>query len=76
MLSSNFLLPHILLPTNISKTSTLTDSIFSNSSSFKEIELGNVTSTFSDHLQQFIFLKDFFSKIPAVKSNMLEKIQA
>ena len=28
--SSNFLLSHILLPTNISKTSTLIDNIFSN----------------------------------------------
>ena len=30
-----------------------------------------MTSTFSDHLPQFIFLKDFFSKIPATKSNIL-----
>ena len=70
-LSSNFLLPHILLPTRISKTSILIDSIFLNSTSFEEIESGNVTSTFSDHLPQFIFLKDFFSKIPAAKSNIL-----
>ena len=66
-LSSNFLSPHILLPTRISKTSTLIDNIFSNSTSLEEIESGNVTSTFSDHLPQFIFLKDFFSKIPAAK---------
>ena len=70
-LSSNFLLPHILLPTRISKTSTLIDNIFSNSTSLEEIESGNVTSTFSDHLPQFIFLKYFFSKIPAAKSNIL-----
>ena len=67
-LSSNFLLPHILLPTRISTTSTLIDNIFSNSTSLEEIESGNVTSTFSDHLPQFIFLNDFFSKIPAAKS--------
>ena len=36
-LSSNFLLPHILLPTRISKTSTLIDNIFSNSTSFEEM---------------------------------------
>ena len=71
-LSSNFLLPHILLPTRISKTSTLIDNIFSNSTSLEEIESGNVTSTFSDHLPQFIFLKNIFSKIPAVKSNILK----
>ena len=71
-LSSNFLLPHILLPTRISKTSTLIDNIFSNSTALEEIESGNVTSTFSDHLQQVIFLKDFFSKILAVKSNILK----
>ena len=61
-LSSNFLLPHILLPTRISKTSTLIDNIFSNSTSLEEIESGNVTSTFSGHVPQFIFSKGFFSK--------------
>ena len=69
--SSNFLLPHALLPTRITKTSTLSDNIFSNSTSLEEIESGNITSTFSDHLPQFIFLKYFFSKIPAAKSNTL-----
>ena len=53
-LSSNSFLPHILLPTRISKTSTLIDNIFSNSTSLDEIESGNITSTFSDHLPQFI----------------------
>ena len=71
-LSSNFFLPHILPPTRFSKTSRLIDNIFSNSTSLEKIESGNVTSTFSDHLPQFIFLKDFFSKIPAVKSNILK----
>ena len=71
-LSSNFLLPHILLPTRISKTSTLIDNIFSNSTSLEEIESGDVTSTFSDHLTQLIFLKDFFSKILAVIFNILK----
>ena len=63
-LSPNFLLPHIYL-----KTSTLIDNIFSNSTS-EEIESGKVTFTFSDHLLQFIVLKDFFLKILAVKSNI------
>ena len=72
-LSSNFLLPLIFLPTRISKTSTLIDNIFSNSTSLEQIESGNVTSTFSDHLPQFIFLPDFFSKIPVTKSNILRR---
>ena len=59
-LSSDSLLPHILLPTRISKTSTLIDNILSNSTSLEEIESSNVTSTFSDHFPQSIFLKDFF----------------
>ena len=67
----NFLLPHIPLPTRISTKSTLIDNIFSDSTSLEETESGNVTSTFSDHFPQFIFLKDFFSKIPAAKSNIL-----
>ena len=71
-LSSNFLLPHIILPTRISKTSALIDNIFSNWTSLEEIETGNVTSTFSVYLPQFILLKDFFSKITAVKLNILK----
>ena len=72
-LSSNFLLPLIFLPTRISKTSTLIDNIFSNSTSLEEIESGNVTSTLSDHLPQFIFLPEFFSKISVTKSNILRR---
>ena len=68
---NNFLLPHILLPARIYKTSTLIDNIFLNSASLEEIESGNVTSTMSDHLPQYIFLADFFSKIPVMKSNIL-----
>ena len=72
-LSSIFLLPLIFLSTRISKTSTLIDNIFSKSTSLEEIESGNVTSTFSDHLPQYIFLPDFFSKIPVTKSNILRR---
>ena len=54
-LSSSFLLPHILLPTRISETSTLIDNILSNPTPLKDNESGNVKSTFSDHLLQFIF---------------------
>ena len=72
-LSSNFLLPLIFLPTRISKTSTLIDNNFSNLTSLEETELGNVTSTFSNHLLQFIFSQDFFSKVPGTKSNILRR---
>ena len=73
ILSSNFLLPLIFLPTRISKTSTLIDNNFSNLTSLEETELGNVTSTFSNHLLQFIFSQDFFSKVPGTKSNILRR---
>ena len=69
-LSSNFLLPLTSLPTKIFKTSTLI-AIFSNLTSLEETESGNITSTFSNHLPQFIFLPDFFSKVPVTKSNIL-----
>ena len=73
ILSSNFLLPLIFLPTRISKTSTLIDNNFSNLTSLEETELGNVTSTFSNHLLQFIFSQDFFSKVPGTKSDILRR---
>ena len=41
---------------------------FQSQSLSEKLNQGNVTSTFSDHLTQFILLKDLFSKIPAVKS--------
>ena len=56
-LSSNFLLSLMVLPARISKTSLLI-AIFSNSTSIEEIESDNVTSTFLDHLLQFIFLPE------------------
>ena len=62
----------IFLTTRISKTSTLID-IFSNQTSLEETESGNVTSTFSDHLPQFIFLSDFFFKSSRNKSNILRR---
>ena len=65
-LSSNFLLPLIFLPTRISKRSTLIDNIFSNLTSLEETESGNITSIFSDHLPQFLFL-------PVTKSNILRR---
>ena len=73
--SSNFLLPQIALPKTISKNSTLIGNISSGSTSLEEIESDNVTSTFSDHLTQFYFFKDFSSKKPTAKSNILRQFK-
>ena len=56
-------LPHILLPKRFTKTSTLTDNIFSHSTSSEETESANVASIFSDNLPHFSFSKRFFLKI-------------
>ena len=70
------MLPHILLLTKNSKTSTLIHNIFSNSASLEEIESGNVTSTFPDYLPQFIFFKYFFPKILAAQSHDWRKYES
>ena len=62
---------HYLIFLPISKTSTVIDNIFSNSTSLEEIVSGNATTTFLDHLLQFIYSPDFFSKITVPKSNIL-----
>ena len=66
--SSNMILPYFLHPTRIiSHSKTVIDNIFSNHIS-KEVICGNLTSTISDHLPQFlnmlsIFFKPFFIQI-------------
>ena len=53
IISSNFLVPHITLPTRITSTSrTLTDNIFSNNLNFVHAVSGNLTVSISDHLPQ------------------------
>ena len=55
-LSSNMVLPYILHPTRVTGHSkTLIDNIFSNHIS-KETICGNLTSTISDHLPQFLIV--------------------
>ena len=56
-LTSNFLLPHILLPNMFSKLTSL-----------EEIESVSVTLTFSEHLPQFNFLKDLSAAKPNISS--------
>ena len=54
-LSSNHLLPHISIPTRITdRSKTLIDNIFSNSTA--ENLSGNLTTSISDHLPQFVIL--------------------
>ena len=55
LISSNFLIPHITLPTRITATSrTLIDNIYSNNQNFANAISGNLTASISDHLPQFI----------------------
>ena len=63
-LSSSFISPQIILPTRISSSSTLTDDIFCNLTHTTKSISGNLTSTVSDHLPQFLILPEFFSNAP------------
>ena len=51
--------PQITLPTRVNeKSATLIDNIFVNNPSFKYL-CGNITTSISDHLPQFIILENF-----------------
>ena len=72
-LSSYMFLPYILLPTRItSHSKTIIDNIFSNHLS-SEIISGNISSTISDHLPQFLIVPHIFSDPPSHKSNIYER---
>ena len=71
-LSSNMVLPYIIQPTRItSHSKSIIDKSFSNYIS-QEIILGNLTSTISDHLPQFLIAPHIFSNVPNKKSNIFE----
>ena len=71
-LSSNMVLPYIIQPTRItSHSKSIIDNIFSNYI-FQEIISGNLTSTISDHLPQFLIAPHIFSNAPNKKSNIFE----
>ena len=56
-LTSNLIVPHIILPTRITLTSkTLIDNIFSNSIKYQHGISGNLTVSISDHLAQFLII--------------------
>ncbi|XP_065684726.1 uncharacterized protein LOC136096953 [Hydra vulgaris] len=66
-LISNYILPHIIHPTRICKTSkTLIDNIFSNIKSNK-YKAGNLTTTISDYLPQFLIAYNILKPQPSKK---------
>ena len=66
-LSSHIFLPHIVQPARISTTSkTLTDNIFSNIHTPSSIS-GNLTSSISDHLPQFLMVPYIFLNLSPPK---------
>ena len=57
IISSNFLVPHITIPTRITSTSkTLIDNIFSNNLEFQSAKSGNITVSISDHMPQYLII--------------------
>ena len=71
-LSCNMVLPYIIQPTRItSHSKSIINNIFSNYIS-QEIISGNLTSTISDHLPQFLIAPHIFSNAPNKKSNIFE----
>ena len=72
-LASNSFMPYILKPTRLtSHYKTLIDNIFPNAISHEVIS-GNITATISDHLPQFLFVPNVFSKPVCQNSNIYER---
>ena len=72
-LSSYMYLPYIFHPARVTgHLQPIIDNIFSNYVS-KEAVCGNLTSTISDHLSQFLFIPSMFSDNLARKSNIFER---
>ena len=73
ILSLTFFAPFILQPTRLAENSkTLIDNIFLNSIEFDTFS-GNLTSHISDHLRQFLILKDFYHKILINSNDVFER---
>ena len=71
-LSSHMFLPHIVQPTRISTTSKTLIDIFSNIHIPSSVS-GNLTSSISDHLPQFLIVPDIFLNSSPPKSNIYER---
>ena len=67
---SNFFAPCILQPTRLTKT--LTDNFLLNSIEFNTFS-SNLTSQISEHLPQFLILKDFYHNTLINSNNVLER---
>ena len=62
-ITSNLCVPHIIHPTRITSTSrTLIDNIFSNYPNFYDGISGNLTLAISDHLAQFLIIREDANK--------------
>ena len=72
-LASNLFIPHIILPTRITtRSKTLIDNIFSNSLNSSYIS-GNITTSSSDHLPQFLLIPNINIKDLLPKQHNLFK---
>ena len=72
-LASNSFIPYILQPTRVTTHSkTLIDNIFTNLIS-DDVISGNITSTISDHLPQFLIAPNIFGNQTSIKSNIYER---
>ena len=69
-LPSNFLSPQVILPSRISYSSALIDNIFCNLTHTIKSISGNLTSTVSDHLPQFLISLGLLSNAPPSKYNI------
>ena len=70
---SNYFLPYILQPTRIANNSkTLIDNIFFNTTEYKSYS-GNLTSSISDHLIQFVFLTNLKKVFKIQKQENLKR---
>ena len=75
ILSSNFFAPYLLQPTRLARNSKiLVDNIFLNSIEFNTFSgSGNLASQISDHLSQFLILKDFYHKRLINSNNVFQR---
>ena len=73
IMCSNYFLPYILQPTRIANNSkTLIDNIFLNTTEYKSYS-GNLTSSISDHLIQFVFLTNLKKVFKIQKQENLKR---
>ena len=72
-LASNSYFPYVIQPSWLrSHSRTLTNKISSNAI-LKDIILGNITATISNHLTQFFISLNTFANLPANKYNVFER---